>query len=46
MKNIEATGTEIAQQLAASPDQKELQQLVEKLSEQLNKAKEIMEEGE
>ena len=46
VKNIEATGTEIAQQLAASPDQKELQQLVEKLSEQLNKAKEIMEEGE
>ena len=43
VKNIEATGTEIAQQLSASPDQKKLQQSVEKLVEQLNKAKEIME---
>lgn len=43
LKNIEATGTEIAQLLATSPDQKKLQQSVEKLVEQLNKAKEIME---
>lgn len=46
VKNIEATGKEIVQHLATSPDQKELQQLIEKLDEQLNKAKEIMEEGE
>ena len=46
VKNIEAAENEITQQLAASLDQKGLQQSVEKLSEQLNKAKEIIGDGE
>lgn len=47
VKDIEATGTEILQHLDGSLNQKEqLQQSIEKLTKQINKAKEIMEEGE
>lgn len=45
-KGIEATGAEIAKQLSGQPDQKKLQLLVDKMTEQLNQAKEILEGGE